>query len=185
VRQARETNVGNLLTGDDSWFDCDHSQDSAWAPSRDPLPTLASKKSESKKCLTSLIWSPSGIHSFLALLSRVRYNTEFFCTFVLPNIERSLCDGKRKKRLRGIYLHLDDTPVRNAKRPPQEITQTKSNMVAHRARFPDGSPGDLFLFGHLKREMGGSTMSSAKDILSQILRIFERIPRETFTVVYN
>jgi hypothetical protein len=104
---------------------------------------------------------------------------------ILFRLQRNLCDGKRRKMFRGIYLHLDMASVYNAKRSRQEITRTKANRVVHPSYSPDGAPSDLFLFGHLKSEMARFTAGSAEDILSVIPRIFERIPKEIPTAVYN
>jgi hypothetical protein len=46
-----------------------------------------------------MIWSTSGIHSLAALLAAVRYDTESFSASVLPDIEKDICDGKRRKTL--------------------------------------------------------------------------------------
>jgi hypothetical protein len=119
----------------------------------DSLPTRASKKTESKKCHVSIIWSKSGIHSLLALAAGMPYNIEFFCGSVLPDTAKNLCDDKRRKTFRGINLHLDNAPAHNAKPSRQEIARTKANKVAHPAYSPDGAPSDFFLFVHLKREI--------------------------------
>jgi hypothetical protein len=90
---------------------------------------------ESKNCLVSIIWSTSGIHSFLVLPTEVWYNTEFFSASVLPDIERNLCDGKRRKTLRGVFLPLDNALAHNAKGSRKEITRTKTKRVASLAYF--------------------------------------------------
>jgi hypothetical protein len=61
MRHARETNCDNSLTGDESWFHYEHPYDPVGAPSRDALPTRASKTTESQKCLVSIILPTSGI----------------------------------------------------------------------------------------------------------------------------
>jgi hypothetical protein len=43
-----------------------------------------------------------------------RYNAEFFCVSVLPDIEKNLCDGKRKKTLRSVSLYLDNARAHKA-----------------------------------------------------------------------
>jgi hypothetical protein len=116
VRHAKETNFEHFLTVDESWFYYEYPHDSVWAPSRATLPTRTSKKIETKKCHISIIWSTSGIHSLLALPAGVRYDAEFFCAFVLPDVERNLCDDKHWKTLGGVDLHLDNAPAHNPKR---------------------------------------------------------------------
>jgi hypothetical protein len=132
-----------------------------------------------------MMWSMSAIHSLLALRVGVRYDTKTICASVFPDIERNLCDGKRRKRFRGLYLPLDNAPPHNAKRPRQEIARTKAKRATDPAHSPDGAPSDFFLFGNLKPEMTESTASSGEHILSKIRGIFETIPKEITTAVCN
>jgi hypothetical protein len=185
VRHAKETNFEHLLTGDESWFYYQDLHDSAWAPSRVTLPTRTSKKIQTKSCLVSIIWSTFGIHSLPALPAGVRYDAEFFCAYVLPDMERNLCDGKHRKMRRGVYLHLGNARGHNAKRSRQEIARTKVSRVVHLAYSPDVAPSDFFLFGHLTGEMAGFSANSRADILSEIRRIFQEMTKETLVAVYD
>jgi hypothetical protein len=70
------------------------------------LDSIEGRSSDSKSTensdqqrLVSIIWSMSGIHRFLALRAGTRYDAEFFCAIVFSDIERDLCDGKRRKTL--------------------------------------------------------------------------------------
>jgi hypothetical protein len=92
----------------------------------------------------------SGIHSLLALPVGMWYDAEFFCASVLPDIERNLCDGKQRKRLRGVYLDLDNAPAHNAQRSRQEIARTKITRVVYPTYSSDAVSGDFFLFQYLK-----------------------------------
>jgi transposase len=185
ARYAKETNFKHLLTGDESWFYYEYPDDSACAPLRASLPTRTSKEIQTKKCHISIIWSTSGIHNLLALPAGVRYDAEFFCAFVLPDIERTLWDGKHRRTLRSVYLHLDSAPADNIKRSRHEITRTKVSRVVHLAYSPDVAPSNFFLFGHLKGDMVGFTSNSPADILSEIHRPFQEIPKETLVAVYD
>jgi hypothetical protein len=46
-------------------------------------------------------------------------------------------------------------------------------------------PANFFLFCHLKGEMAGFTANSSAGILSEIRRIFQEIPKDTFVTVYD
>jgi hypothetical protein len=100
---------------------------------------------------------------------------EVFPVSVLSDIERNLCDGKRRKTLRGIYIHLDNALAHNVKRSQQEISRTQATSVVHPVYFPDAALSDFFLFAYLKDEMAGVTANSPADILSDIHRIFQEI----------
>jgi hypothetical protein len=55
----------------------------------------------------------------------------------------------------------------------------------HPSHSPDFAPSDFFLFGHLKGQMAGFTANSPADILSEIRRNFQEIPKETLVAVYD
>jgi hypothetical protein len=58
-------------------------------------------------------------------------------------------------------------------------------MAVHPAYSPDIALSDFFLFGHLKGEMAGSTANPPSAILSEIHRIFQKIPKDTLAAVYD
>jgi hypothetical protein len=91
---------------------------------------------QTNKYLVSIIWLASGIHTLHALPTGMRYDAAFFCACVLPDIERNLSDGKRKKMLRGVYLHLDNAAVHKTKHPRQENARTKASRVVHLTYCP-------------------------------------------------
>jgi hypothetical protein len=65
------------------------------------------------------------------------------------------------------------------------MTRTTANRVADPAYSPGGALSNFLFFGHLKGEMAGLTASSAEGIHSEIRRIFETIPKDILTAVYN
>jgi hypothetical protein len=115
----------------------------------------------------------------------MRYDAEVLGAFVLPHIERNLCDCKPKKTLPRVYHHLDSAPAHNTKQSREGIARAKTTMVVHPGHSPDAAPNDLLLFCCLKNEMAGFTASSPIDILSEIRRIFQEISKETLLVVYG
>jgi hypothetical protein len=41
---------------------------------------------DTKKCMISIIWFISGIHSLFALPKLMKYNSQYFCQHVIPDI---------------------------------------------------------------------------------------------------
>jgi hypothetical protein len=120
-----------------------------------------------------------GIRSLLTLVAEMRFDAEFFCASVLLDIERNLCDGKRKRTLRYVCPHLDNAPDHNTKRSRQEIAHPKATKVVHPAYSPDTAPSDFFLFGYLKGEMAGFPANSPAYILSEIRQTFQEISKRS------
>jgi hypothetical protein len=115
----------------------------------------------------------------------MRYDAEFCCASVLPDVERNLCHCKRRKTFRGVYLHLDNGSAGNAKRSREEIGRTKATRVEHPDYSLDAAPSGFFLFGSQKGEMAGFTANSPTDIISETRRIFQEISKESLVVVYD
>jgi hypothetical protein len=115
VRHAKKKSFEHLLTGDESWFYDEFPHDSAWDPSRATLAIRKTQKIQTKRCLVSIVESIPGIHNLLVLPARMPYDAESFSPAVLPDIERNLCDGKRRKTLRAVYPHLENAPAHNTK----------------------------------------------------------------------
>jgi hypothetical protein len=115
----------------------------------------------------------------------VRYDTEFSRAFVLPDIERNLCDGKRKNIFRGAYLRLDNKPADKIKWSRLEIARTKATRVVHPVYPLDVALSDFFLFGDLKDEIVGFTTNSPAYILSEIRRTFQEILKQAFVAAHD
>jgi hypothetical protein len=64
-----------------------------WAASRDKIPETPITKIDTEKCMISIIWSISGIHSLLALIKEMKYNSQYFCQHVIPDIhiQQNIC----------------------------------------------------------------------------------------------
>jgi hypothetical protein len=131
-----------------------------------------------QKCLVSIILSTSGINSLRALLTGMRYDAEFFRASVLPDVERNLCDGKRRKMSRDVYLPFrqcisSQHQTAAARNCPNQIHQSRGRPYS-----PDAAPSDFFLFGCLKGKMASFTANSRADILSEIRQIFQEISKD-------
>jgi hypothetical protein len=61
-------------------------------------------KIDTEKCIISIIWSISGIHSLHALTKGKKYNSECFCQHVIPDIQQNICSSSRRKTLKRILF---------------------------------------------------------------------------------
>jgi hypothetical protein len=186
VRHAKETNFEHLLGGDELWFYYKYRYDSAWAPSRAIFRFGKHRKFRRKMPGSHYLVDVKHPQSpCFACRDAVQCGVLLCICSALPDIERSLCDGKRREALRGVYLHLNDTPIHSAKRSQKEIARTKATRDVHLDYSPDATSNHFFLFGYLKGEMGGFTVNSPANILSEIRWIFQKISKETLAAVYD
>jgi hypothetical protein len=115
----------------------------------------------------------------------VWYDANFLCASVLPDIGRNLCDGKRKKTLRAVDIHVDNALAHNAERSQQEIARVKAIRVVHSVYFPDAALSDFILFGSMTSQVEGFRGHSPAEIPSEIRRISQKISKDTLMAVYD
>jgi hypothetical protein len=66
---------------------CEHTfQYDSRIASRDKVPETPTTKINTEKCMISIIWFISGLHSHLALTKRAKYNSQYFREHVIPDI---------------------------------------------------------------------------------------------------
>jgi histone-lysine N-methyltransferase SETMAR len=164
-----------IVTGDQSWFFYDTPPESGWAASREDLPTIPRRCFKAKKVLITIIWNVTGIVSLLALESGSRFNSYYFCTEVIPDMEVNLLRGTRKKTLRDYLLHLDNAPAHNSEMSKERIAKSKLTRVPHPAYSPDLAPSDFFLFGYMKERQKGKMFKDTEALLLNIREIFENM----------
>jgi hypothetical protein len=89
------------------------------AASRDEVPETSMRKIDSRKCMKSIIWSISGIHSLRALTEgmKYKYNSQYFCQHVIPDIhiQQNICSSGHRTTLNGILLYLDNAQAHNSR----------------------------------------------------------------------
>jgi hypothetical protein len=96
-------------------------------------------KSETEKCMISIIWSISGIPSLLALTKRIKYNSSYFCQHVIPDlhIQQHICSPSRKIMLKNGLLHLGKAAGHNSRLSSEKIDSPKAQRVPHPAYHSD------------------------------------------------
>jgi transposase len=180
-----EANFGNIVTGDESWFFYENPIETAWAESVQDLPLNPNRDFGSKKTMISIIWSTKGIHSLLALQHGTTYNTSYFCGTVMPDLVKNLCTQRRRKTLKGIFIHLDNARPHNSNDSNRVLEATKARRVRHPPYSPDIAPSDFFLFGALKGKLSGLAFTSDDELLSAITEKFAEFSEEDLTRVYD
>jgi hypothetical protein len=85
-------------------LECPHCD--VWATSRDAIPETTMTKMNVEKGMISIIWSISGIQSLYALTKgmKCKYNSQYFCQLVIPDIQQYICSSSRRKNIER-YFH--------------------------------------------------------------------------------
>jgi hypothetical protein len=177
-------NFDTIPTGDEFWFDFEYPYPAAWAEARDLVPTRTEQKIDAEKCLISVIWSVNGIHRLLDVSKGTTYSSTFFCQSVLLDLIQNLEAYSRRRILKGLFVHWDNTRPHNWKESSQCLKDFHAIRMPQPAYSPDLAPSDFFLFGYLKAKLQGRQLQGRHGIILAIQEIMGEVSRDTLISVY-
>jgi hypothetical protein len=172
---AKQRNLGNFLTGDESWFFWRililvHY--GVWAAFRDDIPETLMTEIDTEKFMISIIWSISGIHSLLPLTKAMKYkcNSSSFCQHIIPDIQHNICASSHRETLNDILRPFDNVPAQNLRLYSDKIESAKAERVSHLPYSPDAAPRDFF-FGYLKGKLRGAWFTKSEDLVPRYSKL--------------
>jgi hypothetical protein len=84
-------------------------RDSVWGALRDQGTQRINQKIDTEKCLVSIFWSVSEIHTRLGVPTGTTYNTVFFTVTVVPSLTENVGVRTRGKTLKGWLILMSKT----------------------------------------------------------------------------
>jgi hypothetical protein len=97
LESAEKQNFRNSFTGDESWFFSETFLASGLLQSRDDLPSRPGQYIQTEKCLVSVKWYLSRLHSRLAVPKGEHSSSPFFIDIVVSDLQAKLCSGTQWK----------------------------------------------------------------------------------------
>jgi hypothetical protein len=185
LEEAQLTDFDRLMPGDESWFHLLYPHQSALAVSRDQLPEDVSEKSDTEKCLVSVLWPIHGIHSLVDVPKGTTYNIAFLCDIVVPSVVADITSRGRRKTHKGFMTHRDSAPAHNSRLCQACIEATRAVRLPHPAYSPALAQSDFFLFGSIKEKLTEHVCTTREEPLSAIITIFSEIEKETVMAVFT
>jgi hypothetical protein len=155
-----------------------------WVPSRDEVPETIKQKIDIENCLISIIWSVNGIHSLLNVSKYIVDNSTFFYDSVVSDLVESTCAHNRRKTLKCIKVYFDDACPHNSKKFTEYLEQFRVRGVPHPDYRLNLAPNYFFSFGDMKSKLSCLAIRSRENLICEIRRIFEEIPKAIFIPVY-
>jgi hypothetical protein len=140
-----------------------------------------------EKCMISMIWSISGIHSLLALTERMKYksNSQYFCQHVISDIQRNIWSSGRRKTLKDLFLRLDIAPSHNSPPFSEKIESANAQRAPHPRDSPASVPNGFFCFRSLKEKFRGTSFTKGDDLIFVVRQIFSDIPEMALKNVFT
>jgi len=179
------TQLGHVITGDESWFYLSYDKSGIWARSAEEVQPRVKPKIGTPKVLVVVFWGINGLILLDALPPGQRFNTAFMCEVVLPELDRTVRLQRPKMGLRGMKLHFDNARPHSSATTLAKIDELKLTKLPHPPYSPDLAPSDFYLFGYLKSKLAGSTFPDTRTLLTRLREIFACIEQKVLESVYE
>jgi hypothetical protein len=104
LQAAEHDDWHHLVSSDESWFFFDPSSPRIWTLSRDDVATKSRQQIQSKKCIFTIVWNPTGFYLVDRLQNDSKMNSDYFATNIFISLEQMIFPCRRalhEKRLVG------------------------------------------------------------------------------------
>jgi hypothetical protein len=119
LMEQKVSSYQQIVTGDE--FFLHYPRDSIWTASGDELSQRNKRKTNTEKCLVSILWSVQCIHNLLDVPKGTTYNRAFFFDAVMSNLIENVWSGTRKKTSKRWLIHMDNACPHNSGRAQRRI----------------------------------------------------------------
>jgi histone-lysine N-methyltransferase SETMAR len=109
----------------------------------------------------------------------------FFCEQVLLRLVEDITSHSRRKRLKGILVHLDNARPHHSGPSRDCLGTTKAQRLPYPPYSPDRAPSDFFLFGPIKGKLSDFDCDARHEAETAIIAVFNGIGKETLLSVFE
>jgi hypothetical protein len=106
----------------------------------------------------------------------MKFNSQYFCPDVLPDIQQNICSSSRRKTLKCILLDLDNAPIHNSPLSSEKIESATDQKARHLHSSLDLAQSNFVLFGDLKERLRGTSFIPGDDLIFAMRPLFSDIP---------
>lgn len=179
------TQLGHVITADESWFYLSYDRSGVWAKSAEEAPPRVLPKIDTPKVMVTVFWGINGVILLDALPPGQRFNTTYMCDVILPELDRIVRLKRPAMGLRGMKLHFDNARPHTSRATLDKLAELKLTKLPQPPYSPDLSPSDFYLFGYLKSRLAGSTFPNTEALLARLREIFASIEQKVLDSVYE
>jgi AraC-like DNA-binding protein len=174
----------DIVTLDESWFYFQTDHERIWLTPEQPVPDRERHMIQSPKIMLTVVWSPNGFCLLAVLPKGTKFNAEYYVINILEEIK------KYRRRQGGscarkLIVHADNARAHTAQLSMQYMAANKMKPAPHPPYPPDLAPSDFFLFGDIKRQLGGCSFNRIKDLHAAVKGILLQYEKTTLTGVFN
>lgn len=125
---------------------------SVWVASRRDVSERSGQKSDTEKCLMSILWTIDAVRRILDVSKEMASNQTFSYDAVMPSLIHAVTSQSWRKMLKRWQIHRDNASPHNSRRFREYLATSRAQSLPHPAYNPD-----------LRREASSSSTFSKKD----------------------
>jgi hypothetical protein len=153
LRAAQNDGWQHLVTGDESWFFFDTSPCRMWTLSKDDITTKSRQQIQSKKCLVTIIWNPTGFYVVDRLPNDTKMNNADYITNILTPLEEAIFPQKMAPHQKRPVTHLDNCSVHTSRASIEWLEEHGMPRMPQPPYSLDLAPNDFYLFLTVKEKL--------------------------------
>ena len=183
--QAKNKLLEHLITGDETWIHLstpETKRDSmTWKHPSSPVTKKFKVQQSARKVMATVFWDSQGVILLDILPRGESVNAVSYCE-TLDKLRHAV-RRKRPGLLRsGLVLQHDNATPHTAKRTKEWLERYRWEILPHPAHSPDLAPSDFYLFGPLKRHLGGKQFEDEEELVSEVRDWFSKLDANFFTL---
>ena len=107
--------------------------------------------------MVTIFFTGVGLATVKILDSGLRYNSSYFNGCILFNIVKNGRKDSRKKKVKGMFIHMDNCQVHNSKVTTNCLNECGLIRTPHSPYSLDIAPSDFWFFGYTKDKLAGQS----------------------------
>jgi hypothetical protein len=170
----------NILTRDESWFDLHTGYERIWLGTEQPVPDSELHMTQSPNSMFAVAWNHNGFRLVFALPKGLEFNAGYhaYTTEILKRIN-NWWKGQGAGSTRKLIVYADNARPHTTKLLMDFMHANRMPRVPHPPYSPDLAPSDFFLFGHVKRQLGGYSLDHADNLFTAVQEILDGSDKPT------
>lgn len=163
--------LDRIVTVDESWFHYYEPESKAasmqWKRRDEPTPIKARSVPSAGKRMATIFWDKKGILLIKWLPEKQTINSDYYVN-LLTELREIIKKERRGLVTRGIILQQDNARPHTSRQTVSKIGELGYELLPHPAYSPDLAPCDYWLFGQMKKFLGGKHFQSIQGLSSAV-----------------
>jgi histone-lysine N-methyltransferase SETMAR len=131
------------------------------------------------KIMTAVFWDSKGIIHMDFLTGQKTINAQYYSTLLNEKV-KSAIHLKQRKRQDSVCFLQDNVRPHTAALTMATLLKLKWDVLPHPSYSPDLAPSDYYLFGPIKRVLGGKRFRNNDEVIAAVQSWIHKQPKTFF-----